>query len=154
MQPSHEKTSHFPLKWVFSEQDGALAPGRACVSYNSSYRRASTSKHCSATAPTRFTSPQSTVSPGAEEGWQQGSGISPASLPAGGSRCKHHVPNVPFPPWEKSIAAPGCSPAAVLLGLGGPRAVSVAPAPEEGASGNISPSPSEGPRGLTCQEQT
>jgi len=76
MQPSHKKTSHFPFRRVFSEQDAALACGGVCVIYNSSCRRASISEHRSATTPARFGSPHSSVALWAEEGWQQG----PASL--------------------------------------------------------------------------
>lgn len=44
---------------------------------------------------------------------------SPPDTPTSrGSQAKHQVPNVPFTPWEKSIATPGCSPGVVPGGGG------------------------------------
>lgn len=169
--PAVKKQAFFFLKWIFSEQDRALALSRACMTYNSSYRRASASEHHLAIAPTHLISPHSMVSPLADERCQQ-EDVPPVSCQPGKDRvsttspmCTSNLSSTLQLPWfsemsciqqlqhqlclpsgEKSIATRSCSPeVAPWGGLTGPRGRS----PE-----SILPGPSKGLHGLTCQEQT
>lgn len=105
VQPSHRKNGSFPNTMGILASDGARG---TC---NSSDRRAATSEHPSATAPTSHLPKWCGVT-------QSESQASPQSLPAGE---QHYAPSIPFAPWGTGIAAQ-----LQPQGLCGP-------APEEGA---------------------